>query len=154
MIPAHDRYRHIVDVLNHTRLLRGFGISASVGAVVALALTTMLAQVTTPNDVSWVEHLTLEGALVCAVIVLWRALSAKDVQLLESARSMTAAMQTNATTQAELRKIIEAQTHLLEDSITAKSQLTDSQTHLAEVINLLRARLGDPTEHNGFTPKH
>lgn len=65
-----------------------------------------------------------------AVVALWRALSAKDAQLVESTRSVTSALNASSASNMELRKIIEA-------SIEAKHELSSS-------IHLLRARLEHP----------
>jgi predicted O-methyltransferase YrrM len=85
-------------------------------------------QVSTPNDVSWVEHLTLEGGLIVAVGVLWRALVKKDDQLMQSVRVATEALSANAASNMELRKIIE--------------ELVKSKADLAEAVDKLTSYIG------------
>lgn len=125
---APDKYHYVVNALNNIPSLPGIGISASVLSVMSVGAANILIQATTPAvDISWIEHLTLEGALVVAVGVLWRALSAKDAQLVESTRVVTGALAASATSNAELRKIIEA---------------SDAATHkLTESLILLQTRL-------------
>lgn len=114
---APDRYHPIVSALNNLPGLRGLGISASVVAVVVFAVANIVADIVpSPADVPW-EHLTLEGALIAAVVVLWRALAVKDAQLVKSAEATTAALSASAASNAELRKIIE---HLNESLTEAR----------------------------------
>ena len=145
---APDRYHHIVTTLSTVPGFGGLTISASVGAIVAIGLASMAIQATAPaGDASWIEHLTLTGALVIAVGVLWRALSAKDaqlaasnIQIVESTRVITVALSASAASNAELRKIIE-------ESVTSKNHLTES-------LDLLRARLSHAPECSNYDPPH
>lgn len=111
---APDRYHHIFNSLNDFPGLRGLGISASVLAVVAIATANIVADIgSTQADVPW-EHLTLEGALVAAVVVLWRALGVKDArieaqneQLMANSKASTEALSAFTASNSELRRIIE-----------------------------------------------
>jgi hypothetical protein len=116
---APDQYHHIVTKLSDVpTILPNIGVSAAVLAVMGTGITAILVQAVTPAaDISWIEHLTLEGALVVAVGVLWRALSAKDAQLVKSTEAVTSALASSAASNAELRKIIE---HLNESLTRAR----------------------------------
>ncbi len=106
---APDQYHQIVNKLNDFHgVLPNAGITFGVVAVMVTGTIATLVQATTPAaDISWVEHLTLEGALVVAVGVLWRALSSKDAQLVKSTEAVTSALASSAASNVELRKIIE-----------------------------------------------
>ncbi len=113
---APDPYHHIIHKLNDfNSILPNAGISAAVLAVMFTGTLAILAQALTPNgDVQNYRDITLEGALVVAVGVLWRALSqkdaqiaVKDAQLVKSTEVVTSALAASATSNAELRKIIE-----------------------------------------------
>lgn len=117
---------HVVTTLNESSLLRGANISASVTAVMLIGAANILMQATS-GDISRFENLTLTGALIIAVGVLWRALTVKDAQLVESTKVVTAALSTSAASTAEFRKIIG-------DSVAAQVRLTES-------LDLLRDRL-------------
>ena len=81
-------------------------------------------------EITWInqaEHLTLSGAMVVALIVLWKSHQAKDFAVLESTRAMTSAMSASAASNAELRAIIS-------ESVEAKRQLGES-------IDMLRMEL-------------
>jgi hypothetical protein len=71
-----------------------------------------------------IERLTLSGALVVAVISLWRQLVKKDELLITSAKTMTEALAASAASNIELRRIID-------ESVLVKQQLTTA-------IDLLR----------------
>jgi hypothetical protein len=74
-----------------------------------------------------VQQLTLVGALIIAVGVLWRALSSKDEALVNATKMTTEALVTAATTSTELR-------HIIEESVKAKKDLSES-------IDLLRVSI-------------
>ena len=74
------------------------------------------------------ERLTLAGALVVAVGVLWKAVAKKDDQILDMSKAVTDALRATANSNTELREIIK-------DSIRAKDELTKS-------IDALKAGLG------------
>jgi len=104
----------------------------SFAALVAISLIGLVGQalplsVATPDTWTWAEHVTLSGAMVVAIAVLWRALQAKDSQLVSATKTMAEALAATASSNHELRKIIE-------DSVTAKRLLTES-------IDLLRKDL-------------
>ena len=102
-----DRYHFFLNTINGipVPLLRGAAISGSVGAVILISVANILIQSTTPSDISWLEHLTLEGALVFAVIVLWRALVAKDVQLMDNVKTVTQALTASTASARNIRWI-------------------------------------------------
>lgn len=106
---------------------------AGVMAVSVVGLMSQAAQIVTPGSVGPVdwstqaEHLTLSGAMVIAIAVLWRALVSKDALLIQSTKIVTEALAASASSNAELRKIIE-------DSVTAKRDLTDSIDSLRREI--------------------
>jgi len=69
------------------------------------------------------EHLTLSGALILAVFVLWKQVGKKDADigrkddlLIESAKTVTAALSAASASNIELRRIIE-------ESVAAKREL-------------------------------
>lgn len=106
---APDQYHHVIQKLNDVPgLLPNIGVSASVVAVLVTGTVATLVQAVTPAaDISWVEHLTLEGALVVAVGVLWRALSTERLQNIKSTEAVTAALVSSTASNAELRSVIE-----------------------------------------------
>jgi hypothetical protein len=72
------------------------------------------------------EHLTLSGALILAVFVLWKQIGKKDTDiarkddlLIESAKTVTAALSAAAASNIELRGIIK-------ESVDAKRELAAS----------------------------
>ena len=115
---APDQYHHVVQKLNDfSAMLPNVGVSASVMAVLVTGTLATLLQATTPiADISWVEHLTLEGALVVAVGVLWRALSAERAQNIKSTEAVTAALVSSTASNAELRGVIEHLKESLSDA--------------------------------------
>ncbi len=113
---APDRYHHIVSWLSDIHVFfPNIEIAVPAAGVIVFGSLAAIVQAATPAaDISWVEHLTLEGALVVAVVFLWKALgakdvqiAAKDVQLIENAKAMTSALVASTSSNAELRKIIE-----------------------------------------------
>ena len=83
------------------------------------------------------EHLTLSGALILAVIVLWKQVGKKDIDiakkddlLVESAKTVTAALAGAAASNIELRRIIE-------ESVEAKRQLSNSIEGLRTALQKL-----------------
>jgi hypothetical protein len=88
-----------------------------------------------------IERLTLQGALILAVFVLWRSLQrkdsqnaalveAKELQITKLVETTTAALITGAETQRELRKIVE-------ESTIAKRDLTSAIEKLATSMGVL-----------------
>jgi len=71
------------------------------------------------------ERLGLVGSLMVAVVVLWKALQQSNSLIMDALKSETAALQAAATSNAELRRVIE-------DSAATKEQFI-------EALNLLRA---------------
>lgn len=87
------------------------------------------------------EHLTLSGALICAVVVLWKQLRKKDDMLIESAKTMTAALAGAAASNIELRRIIE-------ESVAARRELSVSIDALRGSLHKLPC-----TDHQGQQPQ-
>jgi hypothetical protein len=107
-----------------------------------LALYLQIAQVVAPVPVNSpmdlvqvAEHLTLTGALIVAVVILWRALSVKDTLIIKSTEEMTKALSSTAASNSELRKIIE-------DSIATEESLGDAITKLSENVSKIHDKLG------------
>ena len=101
---APDQYHHLVHKLNDLdAMLPNVGITGAV--LVSYGNRNhgdSGSEAATPAaDISWIEHLTLEGALVVAVGVLWRALSAKDAQLVKSTEAVTSALASSAASNVE-----------------------------------------------------
>lgn len=104
---APDQYHHVIQKLTDASgLFPNIGISASVLAVMGTGIAAILFQAATPGTSS-IEHLTLDGALVVAVGVLWRALSAERSQNVKSTEAVTAALVSSTASNAELRGVIE-----------------------------------------------
>lgn len=100
-----------------------------------LSLSTFLAvlqvpvvSVTDTNAIlSVAEHLTLMGALIVAVTILWRALAEKEELIAQSIKTITEALSTAAASNIELRRIIE-------DSVKVKLLLVTSVDSLKSDI--------------------
>jgi hypothetical protein len=80
----------------------------------ALAGSTAIAQTVAPavsgetgGLISQAGQVTLVGALACAVVVLWRTVTAKDTQLLEAQKTTTTALLTTAEAVKELKEAVE-----------------------------------------------
>lgn len=82
------------------------GISASVASIVVLGSIAAF-QLQGPVDLSHIEQLTLTGALLTAVVVLWRALQMKDELLIANANRTAEALLAANETNRELRRVIE-----------------------------------------------
>jgi hypothetical protein len=77
------------------------------GMNLAWAIQTVVqAPVVSPDWTASIEHLTLNGALICAVMMLWKALGRKDDLLVASTKTVTEALASAASSNAELRTII------------------------------------------------
>ena len=83
------------------------------------------------------EHLTLSGALILAVFVLWKQIGKKDTDiarkddlLIESAKTVTAALSAASASNIELRRIIE-------ESVAAKRELASSIEGLSTALQKL-----------------
>jgi hypothetical protein len=70
-----------------------------------------------PDWTGSIEHLTLNGALICAVVVLWKQLGKKDDLLIASTQTVTETLAAAAASNVELRRIID-------ESVAAKKALT------------------------------
>ncbi len=106
---APDQYHHLIHKLtNFDAMLPSAGVSFSVGAVIATGLLAIIVQAATPiGDISWASDLTMKGALIVAVGVLWRALSAERSLNTKSTEAVTAALVSSTAANVELRAIIE-----------------------------------------------
>lgn len=77
-----------------------------------------------PDWISGASRLGLDGALMVALVIVWRAYQAKDALLVESTKAVTAALQQAAASNAELRGIIT-------ESVDASRTLRESIDKLA-----------------------
>lgn len=62
------------------------------------------------------EHVTLTGALIIAVSILWRSNQKKDDLIVETTKVTTAALGTTTASNVELRKTIEGLRDVIEGS--------------------------------------
>jgi N-glycosylase/DNA lyase len=70
--------------------------------------SALLLQAPIPTDtLTQIEHITLVGALIVAVIVLWKTVGRKDAQVNKAVEQMAAALTSTAMSAQELRKIVE-----------------------------------------------
>ena len=69
-------------------------------------VATSQAPLASPDWTASIEHLTLNGALILAVVVLWKQLGKKDDLLVASTKNVTEALAAAASSNAELRGII------------------------------------------------
>jgi hypothetical protein len=85
--------------------------------------------VTAGSDPWWsaAEHLTLEGAMVIAITILWRAYQQKDALLVKSTEAVTSALAASSASNAELRGIIK-------ESVDANRSLRESIDRLKITI--------------------
>lgn len=98
------------------------------------------------------EHLTLSGALILAVIVLWKQIGKKDSDiakkddlLIESAKTVTAALTAAAASNIELRAIIK-------ESVEAKRELAASIEALRGSLQKLPCTEPDQWNHQHSPP--
>ena len=111
-----------------------FALHPSAPFIAAAGFSTFaifaIIQSASPPDLTWysAQHLTLEGALVVAIIFLWRAFQAKDAALTEMTRGVAKALEQASASNIELRRIIE-------ESVRTKDRLI-------EAIDLLDNGLG------------
>lgn len=101
-----------------------------VTALVNLALQAQSVVSPPTTDSPWwtaAEHLTLSGAMVIAIVVLWKAYQAKDALLVESTRAVTEALSSAAASNTELRGIIR-------ESVEANRTLKESIAQLTAKI--------------------
>jgi hypothetical protein len=135
--------------MSHESILAVDGMSVkSVMVLSLLSMAVLQAQAASgslpsaPDWISTASQLTLQGALIVAVAILWKALGVKDALIVSSIKSVTEALQQSAATQAELRNVIH-------ESVETKRQLS-------EEIALLRGSLGGlpctHQEHGGDKP--
>jgi hypothetical protein len=102
-------------------------------AVHAFQVAPTQGSVVAPFADQWVwtaEHLTLSAALLLAVAVLWRNLTAKDTLLIASTATITQALATSAASNAELR-------HIIEESVKAKQDMTLAMVALTARIEAM-----------------
>jgi site-specific recombinase len=87
-----------------------------------------------PDWSNQAEHLTLTGAMVIAIAVLWRSLQTERSLHVQSIKTMSDALLTSASSNVELRKVIE-------ESVSAKRQMTESLKLMMEAFNMLRSEI-------------
>ena len=104
----------------------------------ASALLLWLLQATVPQAQDGTVHLVssardlgVVGLMCVGIIALWRDSRAKDTALLKMAETVTTAMITAATSNAELR-------HIIEESVKSKVELAES---VKELTVQLRSRI-------------
>jgi hypothetical protein len=94
-----------------------------------------------PVQADWAiqaEHLTLTGALIIAVAVLWKSLAAKDIQLVTNTKTVTEALAAAAVSNAELRRIIDSSVQanqLLATSIAELRKTVEDMNTVQRVLN-------------------
>lgn len=101
--------------------------------VIAQAVVPNIPPNTLPVSDAWVqmaEHLTLTGALMIAVFVLWKQNVAKDQLLIQSTKTVTDALAQSTASNVELRKVIQ-------DSADAKIELSASIGSLQRSVEKL-----------------
>jgi hypothetical protein len=91
--------------------------------------------VPTPDWTATIEHLTLNGALICAVVTLWKQLSKKDDLLVASVKTVTESLAATAAANVELRAIIN-------ESVAAKRLLAAAVEKLEVSIGELPCTVG------------
>lgn len=101
--------------------------------VIAQAVVPNIPPNVMPVSDAWVqmaEHLTLTGALMIAVFVLWKQNVAKDQLLIQSTKTVTDALSQSTASNVELRKVIQ-------DSADAKIELSASIGSLQRSVEKL-----------------
>jgi hypothetical protein len=101
--------------------------------VIAQAVIPNIPPNALPVSDAWVqmaEHLTLTGALMIAVFVLWKQNVAKDQLLIQSTKTVTDALAQSTASNVELRKVIQ-------DSADAKIELSASIGSLQRSVEKL-----------------
>ncbi len=69
------------------------------------------------SALSVAEHLTLTGALILAVAILWKSLLKKEELLVKSTEVVTAALSTATAANIELRKTVEDLRDVIEGGV-------------------------------------
>ena len=92
-------------------------------------VATSQAPLASPDWTASIEHLTLNGALIVAVVVLWKQLGKKDDLLVASVKTVTESLASAAASNIELRGIIT-------ENVSANRQL-------AAVIGKLDISIGE-----------
>jgi hypothetical protein len=109
---------------------------ASVNLVWGLQVAlTSQAVPASPDWTATIEHLTLNGALIVAVVALWKQLGKKDDLLIASVHSVTEALASAASSNAELRGIIT-------ENVAANRELANSISRLDVSIGELPCTVG------------
>ncbi len=80
-------------------------------------------QIPTLTGIDYAERLTLAGAMMLAVTVLWRSLASKDALVIQFAKTMTEALTAASESNKELRRIIE-------ESVQSKQELAEATREL------------------------
>jgi hypothetical protein len=109
---------------------------------IRLMLSTFLANIMVQAvpipDQSWwdqAEHITLEGAMVVALIVLWKSLQQKDMQLVAATKLVSDALNTSTSSNSELRAVI--------------TESVNTHRMLSEEIKLLRMAVSQLSANGG-----
>jgi hypothetical protein len=109
---------------------------ASVNLVWGLQVAlTSQAVPASPDWTATIEHLTLNGALIVAVVALWKQLGKKDDLLIASVHTVTEALASAASSNAELRGIIT-------ENVAANRELANSISRLDVSIGELPCTVG------------
>ena len=109
---------------------------ASVNLVWGLQVAlTSQAVPASPDWTATIEHLTLNGALIVAVVALWKQLGKKDDLLIASVQTVTEALASAASSNAELRGIIT-------ENVAANRELANSISRLDVSIGELPCTVG------------
>jgi hypothetical protein len=103
---------------------------ASVNLVWGLQIAlTSQAVPASPDWTATIEHLTLNGALIVAVVALWKQLGKKDDLLIASVKTVTESLAAAAASNIELRVII--------------TENVSANRSLADVISKLDVSIGE-----------
>jgi hypothetical protein len=105
-------------------MLGSVGLAWSIQNVV-----TSPAAPASPDWTNSIEHLTLNGALICAVVVLWKQLGKKDDMLVASVKTVTENLAVTAAANVELRTII--------------TESVEVNRHLTAAIEKLEVSIGE-----------
>lgn len=114
-----------------------------IAAVVSLSVASLLAQAIQPTPTSvldFAERVTLSGALLAAVFVLWRTVSKKDHQAMELTKHVSEALVSSTDSNREIRTI-------LQESVVAKRELTAAIDRLHVELKS-RPCMADEEPHN------
>jgi hypothetical protein len=118
----------VVFMLMNAKPLIGTASVAMLAQIVGVAQATIPSIQIPDQWAQMAEHLTLTGALIIAVAMLWRSLQAKDAELIANTKAVTDALSQSAASNVELRRIIQ-------DSIDSRTNLNASIDSLQKSID-------------------